>query len=87
VIGMGVWGWLWICWIAGFVLLEGIALARQSYGDTLSEQVWKLFGIGRKDPETGEMIRPPWSWHVQLRRAVLLMGLCWLAAHLLTGLV
>jgi hypothetical protein len=81
---MGVWGWLWASWIGLFLLMEGIALARKRYGDTLSEQIWAWFGIGKKDP-AGNLIRPPMSWHVQLRRVALLAFLIWLAAHLMTG--
>jgi hypothetical protein len=82
---MGVWGWLWVSWIGLFLVLEGIALARRKYGDTLSEQVWNWFGIGKKDPQTGELIRPASSWHVQSRRVALLAFLIWLTVHFMTG--
>ena len=35
----------WALWVAFFAVLEGIALARRAPGDTLSEHVWRLFGI------------------------------------------
>ncbi|MEU7905872.1 hypothetical protein [Actinoplanes sp. NPDC049118] len=76
---MDTWAWLWIGWIGLFAVLEGVALARKAPDDTLSEHVWRWFGIGRPGN------RPTMSGWVQLRRFALLAGLAWLAFHLLTG--
>ena len=76
---MSVWSWLWISWLAAFVVLEGITLARKAPGDTLSEHVWKWFAVGRPGN------RPAVTGLVQLRRFALLAGVAWLAAHFLTG--
>ena len=41
--------WLWISWItctlAGFIILEAVALANRRSGDTLSEYIRKWLGI------------------------------------------
>lgn len=76
---MSVWSWLWLAWIAAFVALEGITLARKAPDDTLSEHIWRWFAVGRPGN------RPKWSGLVQLRRFLLLASLAWLAAHFLTG--
>lgn len=66
----------WAAWAGAFVVIEGVALYRNQPGDTLSEQVWKIFHTakGHKPTKT-----------TQARRAVLVMFLGWLAAHFLTG--
>ena len=76
---MSIWSWLWIAWFAMFGLVEGVALANKSRDDTLSEHVWKWFGIGRPGA------RPTMTGSVQARRFVLLGSLAWVAAHFLTG--
>ncbi|MET8111194.1 hypothetical protein [Streptomyces prasinus] len=66
----------WAAWAAAFVVIEGVALKRKQPGDTLSEQVWKIFHTTR-DQKADKT--------TQARRAVLVMGLAWLVAHFLTG--
>lgn len=46
---MDIWSWLWVGWLGAFAVIEGVALARDDRGDTLSEHVWKWFAIGRHD--------------------------------------
>lgn len=36
------WPWLWLGWLAMFVVLEAIAIVDKARDDTLSEQVWAL---------------------------------------------
>lgn len=71
------WDYAWASWVAAFAILEGVALARKSKNDTLSEKVWKVFGTARPGPL-------PDGW-TRFRRFALLSGLAWLAAHFLTG--
>ncbi len=66
---------LWITWIAAFAALEGIALARKTPNDTLSEHVWKWFRI--RDPRPTAL-----TW---LLRVPLLIGGVWLTGHLAFG--
>lgn len=70
---MSPYTWAWIFWLASFATIEGFALANRKPDDTLSEHIWSWFAIRGK----------PGGW--QARRAVLLMFLVWLVAHLLTG--
>ncbi|MGW7434710.1 hypothetical protein [Streptomyces sp. NPDC054849] len=77
---MDIWSWLWVGWLGAFCVIEGVALARDDRGDTLSEHVWKWFGIGR----AGEQ-RPAATGSVRVRRLVLLAFMAWLSAHFLTG--
>lgn len=35
----------WVIWVAGFAVLEGLALANRQAGDTLSEHVWALLDV------------------------------------------
>lgn len=51
---MTVWNRIWLIWaliliflIVFFLIVEGIALARDGVGDTLSESVWQLRDKGR----------------------------------------
>jgi hypothetical protein len=67
----------WLAWLAAFVVLEGKALADKRRGDTLSEHVWRWFGVKAQDPM-------PSGW-VRFRRFSLLAGLVWLTLHFLTG--
>lgn len=71
----------WAAWAGAFVVIEGIALKRKQPGDTLSEQVWRLFGT-RRDVEYPKG-QP--SGLLRLRRFTLLAGLVWLVVHLMTG--
>ncbi|MFF3055009.1 hypothetical protein [Streptomyces sp. NPDC057909] len=44
---MTVWSWLWVGWLAAFVVIEGKALFNKTEGDTLSEHVWRWFSTAR----------------------------------------
>lgn len=70
---MNGWTVAWAIWIAIFFAIELPALFNQRLGDTLSEHLWRWFAISGK----------PAGWRA--RRFVLLAGLAWLVAHLLTG--
>ena len=72
---MSIWTALWITWIAAFVIIEGIALARKDLNDTLSEHVWKWFRI--RDPRPTGL-----TW---LLRVPLFIGGVWLTGHLAFG--
>ncbi|WP_189112234.1 hypothetical protein [Pilimelia terevasa] len=76
---MDIWTIGWLAWLGLFVVLEGVALARKAPDDTLSEHVWKWFGIGRPGN------RPKFSGWVKFRRFALLAFLAWLVAHFLSG--
>jgi hypothetical protein len=77
---MDIWSWLRVGWLGAFGAIDGVAIARDGRGDTLSEHVWKWFGIGRHDES-----RPAVTGTVRLRRFVLLAVCAWLLAHFLTG--
>ena len=64
---------LWVGWIVLFFVIEGAALLNERRGDTLSEHVWHWAGISGK------------GRFVKLRRLALLILLCWLTVHFLTG--
>jgi hypothetical protein len=66
----------WYAWIACFFLIEGSALARHRPQDTLSDHIWAWFGIPQHTA-------PQRS--IRTRRMMLLAGVAWLAAHLLSG--
>lgn len=69
--------WAWLGWGVYFVIVEGVALANSTTGDTLSEHAWAWLGYG-------EGVRRPSGW-TRLRRFLLLAFLAWLVVHLLTG--
>jgi hypothetical protein len=71
---------LWVLWLAAFVVVEGVALFNKEEGDTLSEHVWKWFGIG----EVGKP-RPEITGWVRARRFGLLAFMAWLTVHFVTG--
>ncbi|MFF4510604.1 hypothetical protein [Streptomyces mirabilis] len=71
----------WAAWAGAFVVIEGVALKRKQPGDTLSEQVWRIFGT-RRDVEYPKG-QP--SGLLRLRRFTLLAFLAWLVAHFMTG--
>ncbi|MFF7252437.1 hypothetical protein [Streptomyces microflavus] len=77
---MTTWSWLWVGWLAAFLVIEGKALFNKTSGDTLSEHVWKWFSTAR----TGEHQGQPTGW-VRLRRFALLAFMAWLSVHFLTG--
>ena len=35
----------WLCWLAGFVILEWAAVRDRARGDTLSELVWSVLAV------------------------------------------
>lgn len=76
---MTVYTILWLVWAAMFAIVEGVALANKTPGDTLSEHVWALFRTRRTD--FGKTV----TGTTRLRRFTLLAGLAWLVAHFLTG--
>jgi hypothetical protein len=71
----------WAAWAGAFIVIEGIALKRKQPGDTLSEQVWRIFGTGRDV----EYPKGQPSGLLRLRRFTLLAFLAWLSIHFLTG--
>ena len=71
----------WATWAGAFIVIEGIALKRRQPGDTLSEQVWRIFGT-RRDVEYPKG-QP--SGLLRLRRFALLAFLAWLSVHFMTG--
>lgn len=64
----------WIVWLAAFGVVELAAIIDKRPEDTLSENVWRWFAI--KDPN---------AKFGPARRAVFLMFLAWLSAHLISG--
>ncbi|MDX6740754.1 hypothetical protein [Actinocorallia sp. A-T 12471] len=65
----------WIGWIAAFVVIEGVALARRAPGDTLSEHVWRWLRVRDARPT-------PLTWALRL---LLVAGGVWLTGHLAFG--
>ena len=72
---MSVWTITWLCLAAAVAVVEGVALANKSAGDTLSEHFWRWLRV--QDP------RP--SWFVWALRGVVVAFLAWLAGHLALG--
>lgn len=72
---MSGWTIAWICWIAVFLLAEGVALFNKRTEDTLSETAWRWFHV--HDPHPG-------PWYITLR-CLLAVFLVWLAGHLVMG--
>jgi hypothetical protein len=69
----------WLAWLAAFLVIEGVAIARRKNGDTLSEHVWMWFAIRRpKDA-------PPAGFWIHVRRLSLVAFMAWLAVHFVTG--
>lgn len=69
----------WLAWIAWFGVEEGLAL-KAGHG-TLTAHLVRWFGVRSA---AGAPIPNPTGWQ-RARRALLLLGLAWLSAHLLTG--
>lgn len=98
---MTTWDYVWLAWLAWFLAVEGIALARKEPGDTLSEHVWKWFKVRtvktikidlatRTNGEViwNEVIRVRHTkigWQVMVLRLVLVGFLVWLTMHLAFG--
>ena len=70
------WTRAWYIWIASFFVIEGSALARRRPQDTLSDHVWRWFGIPQHNA-------PPMG--LRTRRLVLIASLSWLVSHFLSG--
>ncbi|MFF3015832.1 hypothetical protein [Streptomyces sp. NPDC057939] len=77
---MTTWSWLWVGWLAAFLVIEGKALFNKTSGDTLSEHVWKWFSTARTAEHQGQP-----TGLVRLRRFALLAFMAWLSVHFLTG--
>lgn len=71
----------WAAWAGAFIVIEGIALKRKQPGDTLSEQVWRIFGTARN----GNYPKGQPTGLLRLRRFTLLAFLAWLVVHFMTG--
>jgi hypothetical protein len=63
----------WLVWLVAFAVIEGLAIAREEPGGTLSEKVWGWFSIRGK------------TKGYRTRRFILLAFLAWLTLHFLTG--
>ena len=74
----------WLLWLAWFVVEEAVAFKSGTVGNTLSEHVWKWFGIPDANSKTTLTQEPITGW-VRARRFALLAFLAWLVAHFLTG--
>jgi hypothetical protein len=64
----------WVWWIpfGFFLVFEGIALFNDKRGDTLSENVWRVFKVRE---------RKGWHW----LRWVLAIFMVWLTVHMVAG--
>lgn len=74
----------WILWLLWFVVEEGMAFKKGQTGNTLSEHVWKWFGIPDLNSKVPVTQEPITGW-VRARRFALLAFMAWLAVHFLTG--
>lgn len=68
----------WALWILAFGIIEYAAIQDKREGDTFTEHWRKLIGTG-KDGRRNIV-----NW---LFRAVTIVGLIWLAPHMLTGAI
>lgn len=66
--------WAWVGWILAFLVIEGLALFNKDKGDTLSENVWRWFGVKGKP-----------SGKNSLRTMGLMGFMIWLAIHFVSG--
>ena len=67
--------WLWIVWIAAFLVLEGVGLFDGRPGGTLSELMWRTFRVRDRRPTA-------LTW---IGRAFLLAFGTWLTMHIAFG--
>ncbi|MCW2898803.1 MAG: hypothetical protein JWO67_1068 [Streptosporangiaceae bacterium] len=67
--------WMWIGWIAAFLVLEGIGLFDRKPGGTFSEFMWGLFHVRDRRPTAATWIA---------RVALVLFG-TWLTGHIAFG--
>lgn len=64
--------WYWLAWLVlGFGVPEAIELARGDSADTLSDTVWRWFGV--------TLHQPPWRW--SFLHFVLAALMFWLFFH------
>jgi len=70
------WTGLWIGWLIGFLLIEGVALFRRTPGATLSEHIWIWFRVRDSRP----------TRLVVVCRVLLGVFLIWLFGHLTFGI-
>jgi hypothetical protein len=68
---MNGWAWLWLLWGISGLALELPAVFNHQLGDTLSEQLKWILGIGR-----------PLTWWIKLLRFIALAFWAWLPVHL-----
>lgn len=76
---MDPWTLGWYGWIAWFAVEEGLAL-KAGHG-TLTAHLLRWFGVRAA---SGAAIPSPTGWQ-RARRALMLLGLAWLSAHLISG--
>lgn len=73
---MNGWAWYWLGWVViGFGLPETIAIARDP-DDTLSDTVWRWFGVREG--------MPIWQWNIL--HIALLAFMVWLFGHMVFGI-
>jgi len=53
---MDLWGWLWIAWGLGFVVIEGVAIAKDNWAGTLSDHLRLWFRTDTKVGRTAWLI-------------------------------
>lgn len=70
---MTVYSVAWLVWVGVFIVLETAALINGTPNDTLSEHVWRWFGLHASG-----------VWAV-IRRAILAGALGWLVVHFLSA--
>lgn len=70
---MAVPTWVWVVWVIAALAVEIWALLNQVRGDTLSEKVWLWASTNHR----GTAFR--------VRRFFLLVLMCWLTVHFMTG--
>lgn len=71
---MSTWTWLWIGWIAAFVVIEAAAVFNDKKEDTLSEHLRRWFSVNTRPGRTVFLI---------------MFGafVAWFGLHILTGMV
>lgn len=68
---------MWVGWIAAFVVIEAVAIFNKKKGDTLSEHVWRWFGV----PDESAKVKKAFT----VGRFALGAFLVWLTGHLTFG--
>lgn len=72
------WTLLWFGWGLYFLIVEGMALANSTSGDTLSEHVWAWLGL--RNTTEREV-----TWRTWIRRGAVLFFMALLAVHFVIG--